>query len=448
MGGFTSPGAGERAALLQAAGASCFEDLIQGIPETLREASPLRLPGALSECEALRFLRSLSNQNGSDDAWNTFLGGGVRSHYVPAATQALLSRSEFLTAYTPYQAEVSQGTLQSIYEFQSLICEITGMEASNASLYDGATALAEAMMMARAVHRQGSAFIIPASLNPFYREVLRTYARGPKIELVEAPCAASGALDCKALALLLKDNVFGVAVQSPNYFGVVEDIAAVAELKKQRPFVLVVSPDLLSLALLMAPGKAGADICAGEAHYFASGPSFGGPLLGFLSTHKSRLRQMPGRIVGRTLDKDGKRGFVLTAQTREQHIRREKATSNICSNEGLLALGATITLSLLGKEGFRDMARLNVEKTQYALSRFRELKNVSLPFSGPVFNEFVVELKGGSPDALFKKAAEKSMVPGFRMDRADPAQKNRLLVCVTERKSKADIDQLVEVFGK
>jgi glycine dehydrogenase subunit 1 len=320
------------------------------------------------------------------------------------------------------------------------------MEAGNASMYDGATALAEAVIMAQAVHRKGSKFIVPESLNPLYLHVLKTYMKGLKIELVEARATRQGALDLDNVKELLDAEVFGVAVQTPNFFGVVEDVTAVAELKKSHAFVLVVCPNLLSLALLEAPGNLGAEICAGEAHYLAGGPSFGGPLLGFIAAKQQHLRQMPGRIVGKTVDKEGKPGFVLTAQTREQHIRREKATSNICSNEGLLALSAAITLSLLGKEGFLKMAGLNVSKTQYALSRIKKSKKASLPYSGPVFNEFVVELKEETLDSFFARAREKKILPGVRMDKLDKRFDGKMLVCVTEKKTKDDIDALVALF--
>ncbi|MFH0918757.1 MAG: aminomethyl-transferring glycine dehydrogenase subunit GcvPA [Fibrobacterota bacterium] len=447
MAGFTSPGAAEREQLLLAAGARTFDDFLSGIPVGLRNKSPLDLPKGICELEALRQLTALSAKNAHSDSWRVFLGAGAYDHYVPAAVATIAGRSEFLTAYTPYQAEVSQGTLQCIYEFQSLICEITGNEAANASMYDGATALAEAVIMARSLHKKkGARCLVPASLNPFYRQVLDTYIKGLGITVSAVPSRADGSLDLAALASALSDEVSGVVVQTPNFFGAVEDVAAVAALKAKFPFCLIAVPNLLSLALLEAPGKIGADICAGEAHYFASGTGFGGPLLGFMATHKENLRQMPGRIVGKTLDKEGRRGFVLTAQTREQHIRREKATSNICSNEGLLALSATIALSLIGKEGFRDMARLNVEKTQYALSRFRELKNVALPFSGPVFNEFVIELKDGSLVRRQAAARAKHIEPGLSLAFMGKGFEQRLLVCITEKKTKEEIDALIEIF--
>jgi len=448
MGGFTSPGAEERSELLREIGVESFDELIEpGIPGDLCCRQILNLPKGKSEQEVYRELSRLASRNTNNEEWNSFLGAGAYDHFVPAATSAITSRSEFLTAYTPYQAEVSQGTLQAIYEYQSLICELTGFEVSNASMYDGATALAEAVIMAQAVHKKGTSFIIPASLNPLYKQVLLTYMKGLKISLIEAPMNVTGAVDIDALKKLLTPEVFGVAIQSPNFFGVAESMAEIAELKRISPFVLVASVDPLSLALLEAPAKLGVDIVVGEAHYFASGVSFGGPLLGFMATGIDHLRQMPGRIVGKTVDRDGKRGFVLTAQTREQHIRREKATSNICSNEGLLALGATISLSLIGKEGFRKMALLNLSKTQYAIRAFQKNPKVSMVFSGPVFNEFTLEVKGESLDTLFARAEKRRIVPGLRLDRLLPLQKNRVLICITEKKSQSDIDALVELFA-
>jgi glycine dehydrogenase subunit 1 len=446
VGGFTSPGLQEKQSLLQSIGVTRFSDLLAGIPPHLRENQDLNLPPGVSEFEAGQILAALAGQNGPAQGWNVFLGGGAYDHFIPSATPAVLSRSEFLTAYTPYQAEVSQGTLQACYEYQSMICELTGMEVSNASLYDGATALAEAMLMARAVQKKGTQFIVPKSLNVFYQQVLKTYARGLGIELVEADYTQAGTLDLESLAARLNDSVFGVAVQSPNFFGVVEDIAAVARLKEKHPFTLVAAPSLLSLGVLEAPGLLGADICAGEAHYFASPPGFGGPLLGFLAARRKNVRQMPGRIIGRTLDAAGRPGFVLTAQTREQHIRREKATSNICTSEALLAMGAAVTLSLLGKEGLADMAMLNVRKTQYALSALRKCPGVAFPFSGPVFNEFVVEVRDNGLDRVFEKAAKARIMPGFRLERADPAFSGRLLVSITEKKGRESIDALVSCF--
>ncbi len=446
MGGFASRGFKEKKELLEICGFSSFDELLSGIPDSLCCSTKLNLPVGISELEAMSSLNALSNKNACNNTWNSFLGAGIYDHFIPAATSAIASRSEFLTAYTPYQAEVSQGTLQCIYEYQSLICELTGHDISNASLYDGATAIAEAIIMAQSINKGGSKFIIPRSLNPFYKQVLKTYLKGLCIELVEAGITSTGSLDINQVKNLLDEDVFGMAIETPNFFGVVEDVAAVNELKKIRNFILVAIPNLLSLALLEAPGKLGADICVGEAHYFANGPSFGGPLLGFISTRRENLRQMPGRIVGRTVDKDGRRGFVLTAQTREQHIRREKATSNICSNQGLLALSATITLSLLGKEGFVQMAELNISKTQYALSKIKKLKGVSLPFSGPVFNEFVVEFKDGLIDGFFKRAREKKILPGFCLGRIDNQMKNRLLITITEKKTKAEIDALMALM--
>jgi glycine dehydrogenase subunit 1 len=440
MGGYTAPGVAERDALLAAIGSVDFNELVsRGIPGNICCSRPLNLPKGKSEFEALRELTKLADKNASSDKWNSFCGGGIYDHFVPSATGAIISRSEFLTAYTPYQAEVSQGTLQAIYEYQSLICELTGMEVSNASMYDGATALAEGAIMAHSIHKSGSVFLIPSSLNPLYKEVLKTYLHGLTLTLAEVPSNAAGTIDLEALKKMVTPDVFGVAVQTPNFFGVVEDIAAVAEIKKSSPFVLVVMPNLLSLAVLEAPGKVGADIVVGEGQPFAAGLSFGGPLLGFMATHTANIRQLPGRICGKTVDKEGKRGFVLTAQTREQHIRREKATSNICSNEGLLALAAAISLSLIGKEGLVRMARLNIAKTQYALSALSKKPTVSITYSGSVFNEFVVELKKGSIEELISKAKAKKIMPGLKIG-------NSLLVNITEKKSKEDIDALVELF--
>jgi len=289
VGGFTSLGHQEKTALLKTIGVGRFEDLLKGIPESVRLKSGYNLPEGVSEIEALRHLGHLASNNCPGSSWNTFLGGGIYDHYIPSATQSLLQRSEFITAYTPYQAEVSQGTLQGIYEYQSMVGELTGMAVANASMYDGATALAEAMIMSRSIRRKGGSFIIPQSLNPHYREVLETYQQAMDISLVSVNTASDGTVDLAHLKSLLGPDVFGVVLMSPNFFGVVESVSSVAALKANHPFLLTVIPNLLGLSLFEAPGKIGADICVGEAHYFASGPGFGGPLLGFMATHKKHL---------------------------------------------------------------------------------------------------------------------------------------------------------------
>ncbi|OGJ93427.1 MAG: glycine dehydrogenase (aminomethyl-transferring) [Candidatus Raymondbacteria bacterium RifOxyC12_full_50_8] len=436
----------ENRRLLAAMGAVSVNDLLIGIPASLRAAGGIELPPGISEYEAFSALQQLAAKNMQPHEWNSFLGGGIYDHYIPAAVAHITDRSEFKTAYTPYQAEVSQGTLQCIYEYQSLICALTGMEVSNASLYDGATAIAEAVIMARSLHKKGTVCLVPASLNPAYRDVLATYARGLGITVTDVSWDATGALDQKDLESKLSDDVFCCVVQSPNFFGVCEDIAAIGKIRERHSFHYVVVPNLVSLGLLEAPGNAGADICAGEAQCVCAAPSYGGPLLGFLATRRECVRQMPGRIVGRTVDKEGKQGFVLTAQTREQHIRREKATSNICSNQALVALAATISLSLLGKEGIRELATLILSKTHYARSRFMGKKVVRLPFSGPVFNEFVVETNA-DPEQLFANASARKILPGLRLSRLAGATGNRLLIAFTEKKTCAEIDALLALFS-
>ena len=430
--------------MLKAIGAASFEELVKQVPAKFLWPK-INLPGeSLDEAQSAAHMAGLAARNCRP---LSFLGAGAYERYTPAAVKAITSRTEFLTAYTPYQPEASQGTLQAIYEFQSLICEITGNEAANASLYDGATALAEAVIMARSIKKKGTRCLVPASLNPFCRQVLDTYVKGLGIEIATLAFRPDGTLDLSALTAALSDEVFGVVVQSPNFFGVVEDMAAVAALKSKSPFCLIAMPDLLSLALLEAPGKIGADICAGEAHYFASGTGFGGPLLGFLATHKDNLRQMPGRIVGKTVDKDGKRGFVLTAQTREQHIRREKATSNICSNQALCAIRTAIYLSAVGKTGLQQVANLNLQKAHYAADQISKIPGFKLAFGGAYFNEFVIECPK-NPEQINKKLLKNNIIGGLALKRFYPKLKNSMLLCVTEMTTRQEIDNLVNILSK
>jgi glycine dehydrogenase subunit 1 len=430
----------DRKEMLATIGVSSTDDLFCCIPESVRLKRALDLPPAESEQALVRHFAALSGQN-SYSEYLSFLGGGAYDHFIPSIVDSLASRSEFVTPYTPYQPEVSQGTLQAIFEYQTLICQLTGMDIANASLYDGATGAAEAVLMALRLKNKPRV-LVASTVHPQYRHVIRTYIKNLGIQAEEVPYTASGALDIKALAAKMGPDTGAVILQSPNYFGVCEDIKAVADLAHGHQSLLaVVVAEALSLGLLEAPGKLGADIVTGEAQSFGMPLSFGGPYLGFMATMKDFVRQMPGRVAGQTVDVDGTRGFVLTMSTREQHIRREKATSNICSNQGLCALRATIFLEAMGKEGLREAAWLNVQKTAYAIDTLTAIPGIRRKFSGSHFNEFVLELS--KPWSVVDEALrKKKILAGIGLDEAYPGMKNDVLVCVTEQHGKDDIDSL------
>ncbi|MDF1580776.1 MAG: aminomethyl-transferring glycine dehydrogenase subunit GcvPA [Desulfuromonadales bacterium] len=424
-----------------------IEALFSAIPAEVRLQRPLRLPEAMAESELLSELKRLAAANADPDRYLSFLGGGAYNHFIPAVVDQLISRSEFYTAYTPYQPEISQGTLQAIFEYQTLICQLTGMDVANASLYDGASACAEAVLMAVRAARQRRKVLLSGALHPEYRETVRTYCQYLEIELVEVPFGADGITDRERLTELLDAETAAVVVGYPNFFGVVEplaDFAAVAQAAGARLVAAVAEP--LALGLFKSPGELGADIVAGEGQSFGIPVSFGGPYLGFFAARDKDVRSMPGRLIGETVDRDGKRGFVLTLATREQHIRREKATSNICSNEGLCALTATVYLALLGKQGLREVAQQNYAKSAYAKEQIAALPNCSLPFAAPTFNEFVVETDAPAAVVLQRLAGER-ILAGIDLHRYYPQLANRLLVCVTEQNSRAQIDTLVAALA-
>jgi len=419
--------------------------LLAAVPEKLRLGRPLDLPEATSEQTLMRELRALAERNASPATHDWFLGAGTYAHYVPSAVDALVSRSEFYTAYTPYQPEISQGTLQVVFEWQSMMSELTGLPAANASMYDGASATAEAGLMAMRVTRR-ERIVVAGGLHPHYRQVLETYVGGLGAEVVVGDVASDGR--AAPVADLVDDRTACVILQQPGFFGGVQDVRAAAEAAHARGALLVVTTtEALSLALLESPGAQGADIACGEAQSFGVPMSFGGPHLGFLATTQKHLRQLPGRIVGETVDTTGRRGFVLTLSTREQHIRRERATSNICTNQGLCLLMATIYLSLHGKVGLRKLAEANLAKAEYAKSRVRETPGLSLPYAGPTFNEFVVGLPGPA-DAVLARAAEAKLMAGLDLSPFAPELGPALLVCTTELASREAIDRLVDVLAQ
>jgi glycine dehydrogenase subunit 1 len=438
----------EREAMLREMGRQSIAELFRGIPDQLQLNRPLNLPAALSEIEALEFFRDLAERNTTrhtGERMASFLGAGAYDHFIPTIIDTLISRSEFYTSYTPYQPEISQGTLAAIFEFQTMICELTGMDVSNASLYDGSTATAEAVLMAERVTRR-SKVALAANLHPEYRQVVDTYVRNAGIsEQTIITCAETGTVLPEAI-LNLGPDIAAVIVQSPNFFGGVEDLQKLAEATHQigALFVVVVAEGL-SLGLLQAPGKVGADIVCGEAQSFGIPLSFGGSYCGFFSTTEKLLRQIPGRLVGQAFDAEGRSGFTLTLATREQHIRREKATSNICTNQGLYALMATIYLSTLGRRGVREVAEQNLQKAHYAARRIAAIDGYQLRFTAPFFNEFVVSCPKPAQEVLGELTGKK-IIGGLALEGFFPEMKNEVLVCVTETTTKEEIDTLVEAL--
>jgi glycine dehydrogenase subunit 1 len=430
--------------MLQRIGAPDVEALFASVPEKLRLRRALELPRAASEQEVVRELSALAARNAHADSHAWFLGAGSYAHFVPAAVDAIASRSEFYTAYTPYQPEVCQGTLQTIFEWQTMICGLTGLEVANASLYDGASATAEAVLMAMRLTRR-SRVLLAHGLHPHYADVLRTYLAALGAEIAQVPRAADGRT--APVAPQLDEETACVVVQQPSFLGPVQDLAAAAQTAHARGALLVaVVTEALSLGLLRAPGELGADLVCGEAQSFGVPLSFGGPALGFLAARQQHVRQLPGRLCGETVDTRGRRGFVLTLSTREQHIRRERATSNICTNEGLCLLMATVYLALLGRRGLRDLGRLNLAKAEYARRRVRETPGLSLPLGAPGFNEFAVGVPD-SAESAFARALDAGIVAGLDLAPHAPELGPALLVCTTELAERSAIDRLIAALA-
>ncbi len=445
----------DRKAMLEILGLSDMEGLFREIPEGVRLKRGLDLPTAMSEPELLRHAGELAGSNAASDRWVCFLGGGAYDHYVPSVVGYLLSRGEFLTAYTPYQAEISQGTLQAIYEFQSMICALTGMDVANASLYDGASALAEACMMAVRVTGR-SRVLVSCTVNPRYREVLATYARGAGFDIEEVPfvhaendVGGSGVTDLERLkgaVSAVPDEVAAVVLQDPNFFGLLEPAREVGSIAASHGALFIVSCNPVSLGLLEPPGAYGADIVVGEGQPLGCGLNFGGPYLGFFATRQKFVRQMPGRVAGATLDAEGRRGYVLTLQAREQHIRREKATSNICTNQALMALAATIYLSVVGPQGLNRIAELCAAKARYAAGRLAGIPGCELVFKGPFFNEFVVRAPKPA-DVVLGQLMEHGILGGLDLGVFYPEMAGSMLIAVTEKRTRQEIDGLVDLMG-
>jgi glycine dehydrogenase subunit 1 len=433
----------ERAEMLSSIGIASVEHLFDSIPSELRLKSPLKTPPALSEIELLARFEELGARNTGANRVS-FLGAGAYSHYIPTIVDHILSRSEFFTAYTPYQPEISQGTLQTIFEFQTLVCELTGLEVANASMYDGSTALAEAVLMAERVTRR-SKVVASEAIHPQYLEVVRTYVQHAGIDLEVVSFDKQSGQAGEKLAASIDDKTAAVVVQSPNFLGCVEDLTAFANAAHSKGALLVVAvTEAISLGLLKSPGACGADIVVAEGQSFGVPLSFGGPYVGLFATKEKYARQIPGRLVGEAYDKKGRRGFVLTLATREQHIRREKATSNICTNEGLIALAATVYLETMGKRGMREVAEQCIQKAAYAARKIRELRGFEVPYSGPFFNEFVVRAPSNAAALLSRLGKEKNIEGGVAFSQFFPERENDFLVCVTETNTRDQIDRLVD----
>ncbi len=430
-------------AMLEVVGAKKVEDLFGMIPEEYRLAKPLDLPPSLSEPDLLRHVQGLRST-----ACSSFLGAGSYRHFIPSVISALTSRSEFYTAYTPYQPEISQGTLQAIFEYQTLMCQLTGMEVSNASMYDGASSLAEAVGMAERVTKR-KRILVSETVHPEYRKVIQTYLDPDQEEILPIPYKKEeGRTDERKLLDRLDSKVSSVVIQSPNFFGVVEDIHSMADEVHQAGGLMIVGfSEAVAYGILKPPGEEGADIVAGEGQSLGIPLSYGGPYLGIFTTRDRFVRNMPGRLVGETVDLEGKRGFVLTLATREQHIRRERATSNICTNEGLCALMTTIFLSCLGKQGLRELALMNLSKAEYAKKVGSQICGCHLVFSSPTFNEFVLRIPG-EPEKVLEKLKERKILGGIPLGRFYPTMNRDLLVTVTEMNTREEIDRWGEALGK
>ena len=434
----------DRREMLSAIGAESGEALFRDVPVQLRLNRRLNLPERLDEASLARHIRQLADKNAAFHEYSYFLGAGVYDHYVPAVVDAVISRSEFYTAYTQYQPEVAQGYLQALWEYQSMIASLTGMAAANASLYDGGMALAEAVMMACSVGKRGEV-VVPKTLHPHYRTLLSAYAIDLSLTIKDTGYK-DGAACAEELAGAVTGETAAVVVQTPNFFGVPEDLKTIAELAHKQGALLIVAADPIALGLLEPPGAAGADIVVGEGQPLGICASFGGPGLGFFATTEKLMRKMPGRIVGQTIDSERRRGFVLTLQAREQHIRREKATSNICSNQALCALSAAVYLSAVGKTGLREVAELSLQKAHYALERITAANGGERVFAAPFFKEFAVRLRKDVSEVNRELLRDK-IIGGLDLGRYYPELEKCMLVCVTENRAKAEIDRLAERLG-
>ena len=437
----------DRKEMLKRIGASSIEELLEPVASGLRVKGGLKLGSSMSEAEVISLASELAGRNRPASGMASFLGGGIYDRHIPAVVRYVLSRSEFYTSYTPYQAEVSQGTLQAIYEYQSLICRLTGMDAANASMYDGATALAEAMLMACGIKRIGRV-IVPSALSPRIRAVLESYSAGKGIVIEEVPFTQNGEMDISRLEKLLKEKAAAVILAQPNYFGIIEQAGDLSKVAHDNGALLVAFVDPVSLAVLAPPGDYDADIAVGEGQSLGGPQSFGGPLLGFMATKKAYIRKCPGRLVSGAVDIEGRRGYVMTLQTREQHIRREKATSNICTNEGLCALGAAVYLTSLGERGFRDVAMQSMAKSHTLYRMLSELSGCRFPFGEKFFQEFVVEIEVPL-EGFLAEARSKGVLAGIPLHRDfSGLGEGALLVAVTEKRTRQELELYREIVSR
>ena len=430
-------------AMLEAVGVKCLDDLFPTVPEACRFVKEQSIPGPFTEWELNGRMDLLAQKQGVSPKYKRFIGAGSYEHYIPASVSFLLGRSEFVTPYTPYQPEISQGTLQAIYEYQTLVARLLGMEVANASLYDGASALAEALLMA--VRITGKRKVaVSSAIHPHYRRVAKTYLRPSGIEVVTLPCLENGRTDVTAMDRL--EDLGAVAVQSPNFFGCIEDLDEICDYCESSDLLSVISfTEPLAYGLFKNPGSQGAHIVCGEGRSFGLPLWFGGPGLGMFACKMKYMRNMPGRLVGKAVDREGKNGFVLTIATREQHIRREKATSNICTNSSHCALAAAVYMASVGGTGMRELAALNRDKSEYLKKKLRKA-GFNIPFDGPTFNEFVVEFPSGF-EKTHKRLLEKGIVAGLPLAPFYPQMAGKYLLCVTETVSREDMDELVREIG-
>jgi glycine dehydrogenase subunit 1 len=433
----------DQKAMLDTIGVPSVQDLFSDIPERVQFKGEYKIKEAKSESALMKELTRLAAKNADLKAYAAFLGAGVYDHYMPVIVDHVLSRSEFYTAYTPYQPEISQGELQAIFEFQTMICELTGMDVANSSMYDGGTALAEAAMLSTGQTRRKKV-LVSSAVHPESKEVVKTYAKGQYIEVLEIP-QKDGVTDLEALKDLMDDDIAAVIVQYPNFFGRIEPLKELEEIIHDQKAMFVVSSNPLALGALTPPGKLGADIVVGDAQVFGIPTAFGGPHCGYFAVTSKLMRKVPGRLVGQTTDDQGRRGFVLTLQAREQHIRRDKATSNICSNQALNALAASVAMTALGKNGVKDMALQNIQKAHYAKKVLKE-KGLDIVFDGPSFNEFVVKLSKPVKE-VNQGLLKHGIIGGYDLGRDYPELANHMLIAVTELRTKEEIDTFAKELG-